>query len=205
MKSTNNLINIFAHPYAYLQTASTFTAYVPDMFADATNIVKAIECDEVIPCVQPLVGLRMSNSQRLRGLILTIVNSEASKTSQAAAARSDQDLHARTSQEMARLIEKGQASKVEIITSLAGAEVYIDGNKAGATPLEFVLIKRDNPRALTIKLPGYKTVEKTLVPDGNNIPITIVLESQRFDKLGSYNTCSPADLQRKLPCNIVSL
>jgi hypothetical protein len=96
---------------------------------------------------------------------------------------------------MAWQIGKGQASKTEIITSLAGAEVYIDGNKAGTTPLELVLIKRDNPRALTIKLPGYKTVEKTLVPDGNNIPITVVLEIQRVDKLESYKTSSPADLR----------
>ena len=147
----------------------------------------------------------MSNSQRLRHLILTIVNSEASKTSPAATAQSAQYIHADTSQEMAWLIGKGQASKTEIITSLAGAEVYIDGNKAGTTPLELVLIKRDNPRVLTIKLQGYKTAEKTLVPDGNNITISVVLESQRVDKLESYNTVSPADLQRKLPQNMVTL
>jgi PEGA domain-containing protein len=105
----------------------------------------------------------MSNSERLRDVILMIVDSQASKTSLAAAAQSAQDVPAGTSQEMARLIEKGQASKTEMITSPAGAEVYIDGNKAGATPLELVLIKRDNTLAPTIKLPGYKTVEKTLV------------------------------------------
>jgi PEGA domain len=120
----------------------------------------------------------MSNSKLLRDLILRIVNSEASKSSPAAAAQSAQDGHAGTSQEMARLIEKGQASKTEIITSPAGAEVYIDGNKAGATPLELVLIKRDSPRTLTIKLPGYKTVEKTLVPDGENILIAVFLERE---------------------------
>lgn len=79
---------------------------------------------------------------------------------------------------MARLIEKGQASKTEIITSPEGAEVYLDGNKAGVTPLEFVLIKRDNPRVITIKLPGYKTVEKTLVPNGKNIPVAVSLEKE---------------------------
>jgi len=41
-----------------------------------------------------------------------------------------------------------------------------------------VLLKRDNPRVLTIKLAGYKTVEKTLVPDGKNIPIGISLEKR---------------------------
>ena len=57
--------------------------------------------------------------------------------------------------------------------------MYVDGNKAGVTPIAFVLIKRDNPRVLTIKLAGYKTVEKTLVPDGKNIPISITLEKEQ--------------------------
>jgi hypothetical protein len=121
----------------------------------------------------------MSKSRQLRDLILTIVNSEASKSSPAAAAQTAQDGRAGTSQEMARLIEKGQASKTEIITSPAGAEVYVDGNKAGVTPLELVLIKRDNPRALSINLPGYETVEKTLVPDGKHILIAVFLEKEQ--------------------------
>jgi diacylglycerol kinase family enzyme len=116
---------------------------------------------------------------RLRALRLLIENSEASKTSPAAAAQLAQDGHVDTPQEMARLIETGQASKTEIITSPEGAEFYIDGNKVGVTPLEFVLIKRDNPRVLTIKLPGYKTVEKTLVTDGKNIPIAVSLEKEQ--------------------------
>jgi len=72
---------------------------------------------------------------------------------------------------MARLIETGQASKTAIITTPEGAEVYVDGNKAGITPLEFVLIKRDNPRVLTIELPGYEPIERKLVPDGKIILI----------------------------------
>ena len=79
---------------------------------------------------------------------------------------------------MARLIETGQASKTAIITGPEGAEVYIDGSRAGLTPLEFVLIKRDNPRVLAIKLPGYKTLERTLVPDGKNILIVRSLEKE---------------------------
>jgi hypothetical protein len=115
----------------------------------------------------------------LRALSSLIENSEASKTSPAAAAQLAQDGHVATPQEMARLIETGQASKTAIITSPEGAEVYIDGNKAGVTPLELVLIKRDNPRVLTIKLPGYKAVKKMLVPEGKNIPIAVSLEKEQ--------------------------
>jgi hypothetical protein len=46
------------------------------------------------------------------------------------------------------------------------------------TPVAFVLIKRENPRNITVKLAGYKTVEKTLIPDGKNIPIAIALEKE---------------------------
>lgn len=110
----------------------------------------------------------MSNSKPARILNLLIKNSEAGKTSPAAVAQLAQGGHVDTPQEMTRLIEAGQASKTAIITSPEGAEVYIDGNRAGTTPLEFILIKRDNPRVLTIELPGYKTFEKKLVPDGKN-------------------------------------
>ncbi len=106
-------------------------------------------------------------------------NSEASKTSPAAAAQLAQDGHINSPEEMAQLVQKGQASKTAIITTPAGAEVYVDGNKLGVTPLVFVLLRRDNPRVLTIKLAGYKKVEKTLTPDGKNIPIGITLDKEQ--------------------------
>lgn len=105
-------------------------------------------------------------------------NMEASKTSPAAAAQLAQDGHLGTPEEMAQLVQKGQGSKTAIVTNPAGAEVDIDGNRAGVTPLVFVLIKRDKPRVLTIKLAGYKTVEKTIIPDGKDIPLAFNLEKE---------------------------
>ena len=106
-------------------------------------------------------------------------NTEMSKASPAAAAQLAQDGHIVTPQQTDQLLQKGQASKTAIITSPAAAEVYVDGNKLGVTPVVFVLLKRDNPRVLTIKLAGYKTVQKTLVPDGRNIPISITLGKEQ--------------------------
>jgi hypothetical protein len=43
----------------------------------------------------------------------------------------------------------------------------------------FVLLKQgDTPRKVTIKMTGYKTVEKAVVPDGKTIPIGLTLEKQ---------------------------
>jgi PEGA domain len=105
-------------------------------------------------------------------------NSEAMKTSPAAAAQLAQDGHINTPQEMAQLVQNGQASKTAVMTVPAGADVYVDGNKLGVTPVAFVLIKRENPRTITVKMAGYKTVEKTFAPDGKNIPIAITLEKE---------------------------
>ena len=107
-----------------------------------------------------------------------IENSEAGKTSPAAAAQLAHDGHLMSPQEQAQAIQNGQASITTVTTSPAGAEVYIDGNKGGVTPLEFVLNKRDAPRAITIKLAGYKTVEKTFAPDGKPIPIAVTLDKE---------------------------
>jgi hypothetical protein len=66
-----------------------------------------------------------------------------------------------------------------IVTEPAGAEVYIDGLKAAVTPLVFVLLKQgDTPRTIEIRLNGYRTIEKHLVPDGRLITIQSTLEKQ---------------------------
>ena len=106
-------------------------------------------------------------------------NSQAARTSDAAAAAMANAGHVQTPQELAQLLATGQASRCAVLTNPAGAEIYIDGNKGGVTPLVFVLIKHgDTPRTLTIKKAGYKTVERQLVPDGRNIPISVVLEKE---------------------------
>ena len=79
-------------------------------------------------------------------------------------------------EEQAEAVRNGRASITTVVTSPLGAEVYIDGNKGGVTPLQFFLNKRDSPRTVTIKLAGYKTVEKACVPDGKPISIAIALE-----------------------------
>jgi len=98
-------------------------------------------------------------------------NSEAAKSSPAAAAALASAGHAHSQQELAELVQKGQASRCAVVTVPPGAEVYVDGNKAGLSPLAFVLLKQgDTPRKITVKMTGYKTVEKAVVPDGRLFP-----------------------------------
>jgi hypothetical protein len=106
-------------------------------------------------------------------------NSEAAKASPAAAAAVANVGRAVSPQELADLVQKGQASRCAVVTTPPGAEVDIDGNKAGVSPLAFVLLKQgDTPRTLTIKMTGYKTVEKKVVPDGKTIPVAVTMEKQ---------------------------
>jgi hypothetical protein len=106
-------------------------------------------------------------------------NSEAVKASPAAAAALAQDGHIFTPQELADAVANGRASKCAIVTNPVGADVFIDGNKLGVTPLAFVLIKRENLRTITIKLAGYKPVERQYNPDGKVIPIGLTLEKDK--------------------------
>jgi hypothetical protein len=108
-----------------------------------------------------------------------VTNSEASKSSPAAAAALAEVGHLQTPQEMATLVQAGKASKCAVITNPPGAEIDIDGNKAGVSPMVFVLLKKgDTARVITIKMRGYRTVEKAVVPDGNIIPIGLILEKE---------------------------
>jgi PEGA domain len=107
-----------------------------------------------------------------------VANSEAAKTSPAAAAAMAKVGHTYTAQELAQLVQNGQASRCAVVTAPPGAGVYIDGSKGGVSPLAFFLLKQgDTPRTITIKMAGYKTVEKQFIPDGKTIPIGLTLES----------------------------
>ncbi|MBZ5525626.1 MAG: PEGA domain-containing protein [Acidobacteriia bacterium] len=105
-------------------------------------------------------------------------NSEAAKSSPAAAAALAQDGRVLTPQELADEAKAGRASRCAVVTMPPGAEVFVDGNKIGVSPVAFFLRKRDAPRTITVKLEGYKTVEKQFDPDGKIIPLGLTLEKQ---------------------------
>jgi hypothetical protein len=107
------------------------------------------------------------------------LNSEASKSSPAAAAALADVGHMQTPQEIAALVEAGKASKCAVVTNPPGAEIDLDGNRLGVSPVAFVLLRHgDTPRIITIRMSGYKTVEKRVVPDGHIIPIGVTLEAE---------------------------
>ncbi|HWX56125.1 MAG TPA: PEGA domain-containing protein, partial [Verrucomicrobiae bacterium] len=106
-------------------------------------------------------------------------NSEAAKSSPAAAAALAREGRVLTPQELAEAVKAGRASKCAVITSPPGAEVFIDGNRAGVTPFVFILSKRDTPRVVTVKMDGYKTVEKQVDPDGTNVPLALTLVKEK--------------------------
>lgn len=106
-----------------------------------------------------------------------IRDSEAGKTSPAAAASLAEEGHVLSPSEMADRVQKGQASKCAVVTTPVGAKIWIDGIEAGVSPVAFVLIRHgDTPRTIKITLDGYKTVEKRVIPDGKIIPIGLTLE-----------------------------
>lgn len=138
----------------------------PDTFERVIFLLRAEE-----PRPAPAVALPEAMKQSI------VANSEASKSSPAAAVALADIGHIQTPEEMAALVQEGKASKCAIITNPPGAEIDIDGNKAGVSPLVFILLKKgDAPRTITIKMDGYRTVEKSVAPDGKTIPIGLVLE-----------------------------
>jgi hypothetical protein len=121
--------------------------------------------------IKPTTGPKSANE-------ILKTNSEAAKSSPAAAASLAMAGKQFTPQELAELVKQGKASQCAVITVPAGAEVDIDGNKMGVMPVAFILIRRDAPRIVTVKMDGYKTVEKQIVPDGKVVPISLQLESK---------------------------
>lgn len=125
----------------------------------------------------PVPGAAPALPETLKQAI--VANSAAAKASPAAAASLANVGHVLSPQELEELVQKGQASKCAVVTVPPGADVEVDGNRAGVSPLVFVLLKRgETPRTITLKKDGYKTVEKKVVPDGKTIPIGLTMEKQ---------------------------
>jgi PEGA domain len=106
-------------------------------------------------------------------------NAEAAKSSPAIAAALAHEGHELSPEEVAKEIKARRASRCAVVTNPGGAEVYIDGNLLGVTPIAFTLKKYDAPRVISIKLAEYKAVEKQLNPDGKDIPIDLTLKKEQ--------------------------
>jgi hypothetical protein len=130
-------------------------------------------------CTQPAVPVASAyaGTASFPDLQAVAKNTEAEKASPAAAAALADGGHVMTPEETAAQIQLGQASKCAVVTDPPGAEVYIDGNKAGVSPMVVVLRRKgDTARVITIKMSGYNTVVKRVFPDGKIIPIGLTLE-----------------------------
>lgn len=104
-------------------------------------------------------------------------NGDAGKNSDAAAAAKDAG-YTGTLEAMAALVKNGLASRCVIVTNPVGAEIDIDGKRAGVSPMEFFLYRHpDADRVITIKMTGFNTVEKKASPDGNDIVMNLTLET----------------------------
>lgn len=126
-------------------------------------------------CTQPALPAPTTDA----GIQQTLTNSEAAKGSPVVAVPLANAGHPLSQQEAGDLVQRGQASLCAVITVPPGAEVDVDGNKAGVSPLVFVLRKQgDTSRRVTIKMTGYRTVEKAVVPDGKTVSIGLALEKQ---------------------------
>lgn len=82
-----------------------------------------------------------------------------------------------TPQEVQEKVQNGKGSICSVFTVPPGAEIDIDNNRIGISPIVFMLLRKGaRARVITIKLNGYKTEVKTVVPDGKSIPIGLALQ-----------------------------
>jgi hypothetical protein len=103
-------------------------------------------------------------------------NSQAAINSPAAQRRQPGDPS--TPEELEDWIKNGKASRCAIASVPPGAEIYLDGFTVGVAPIVFVLLKRDAPRIIEIRMAGYRLIEKRVIPDGQPIILGVDLEKQ---------------------------
>ncbi|HEU5232662.1 MAG TPA: PEGA domain-containing protein [Terriglobales bacterium] len=163
---------VYFNQFGYKMSAGAFVERI--MFTDGS----LFEGGADNPCVFPQgpyhPAVPTSDISKIRDNSLSAVSSPASANAAAAMG------HVVTPQEAAQLVKQRKASVVAVITAPAGADVYVDGNKVGVSPLVFNVLRLPDKeqRTISVKLAGYKEFDKTIIPDGSRVPIGISLEKQ---------------------------
>jgi hypothetical protein len=86
-----------------------------------------------------------------------------------------------TPDELAAAEKDGKASKCIINIYPDGADVYLDDVKIGVSPLPLLtLTQHEKPRALLIKMTGYKDESLAINPDGSIKSIGVSLKKQQI-------------------------
>jgi hypothetical protein len=136
---------------------------------DARKLSPELEKQFCIPATKPVAPA--ANLQ-------TPANSETVAPSSGSIPGSGEASPPTDPQELAQMVQSGLASWCGVYTTPSGAEVYVDGKTVGVAPIAFVLLKHgDTPRIITIKMDGYKTIERQVIPEGKTIPLVLTLET----------------------------
>lgn len=165
---------VYFHQYGRRMRAGAWVEKI--MFADGSMFTGAADN----PCVFPK-STTPSIQPENNPLTSRIKENSADAQASAASANLAAYLgHVPTKDEVAQMVKDGKASVVAVITNPPGADIFVDQNKAGKSPIVFNLLQLpDQPeRTLKIVMAGYKTVEKKITPDGKRIPIGIDLEKE---------------------------
>ena len=165
---------VYFHQYGRKMGAGTWVEKI--MFSDGSMFVGSTGN----PCVFPrsvTPQAQPANDPLTAGIK---ENSAAAQSSPASANLAASLGHVPTKEEIAEMVKEGKASTVAVITNPPGADIFVDQNKIGKSPMVFNLIRLpDQPdRVVKVEMTGYKTVEKKITPDGNKVPIGIDLQRE---------------------------
>ena len=71
-------------------------------------------------------------------------------------------------------------SVVSVKSKPSGAEIYVDGQKLGETPFQFMLLRRpdDAERIITLRMSGYQDHEERFRPNGSPIDMSASLRTE---------------------------
>lgn len=165
--------------YAVIESTPGYSVATTLRFTDGTRKVfeasSCIKFEGSASCSSGPPSRIPSTAKLITPLVQqTKTNSEAAMSSPAALATPRSD-----PQKLAELVKNGQASKCVVVTQPVAADVYVDGLHAAVTPVVFVLLKKaDTPRTVEIRMDGYRTIQKQVIPDGHLITIQATLEKQ---------------------------
>jgi len=70
-------------------------------------------------------------------------------------------------------------SVVSVKSKPSGAEIYVDGQKLGETPFQFMLLRKPDgaERIITLRMSGYQDHEERFRPDGSPIDMSASLKT----------------------------
>lgn len=123
--------------------------------------------------VSQQIQIETKQMSHVGGVMPEVIEGSIARSVLASDAKDQEDATPESVKKLLPLVKSKKASMCTVKSTLAGASVELDGRAIGQTPLEIVVVRKDQARQIKLSLHGRNPVQYAIWPDGEELPLVV--------------------------------